>query len=175
MARAGFGDIKTIRSDRRSILYAWGTKNDSPKRAAILRNRSFGRLVFEQFVNNFKANINSIQRTLDRFEKDGKKIGLYAPCTNLIGLLNFKNEPRIFNGDRFKQGKYMAGSGQIIEAPENLVKKPVDVLYVAPIDYDKEICQYLQNIGLSNKKTEKISLKEIYENNSGIKYKVSSL
>jgi len=68
----------------------------------------------------------------------------------------------------------MAGYPKAIEPPGKLLKEPVDILFIAPIDYDKEIRDYLIKMGLNKKKTEIVSLKGIYEKNSGIKYKVSS-
>jgi 2-polyprenyl-3-methyl-5-hydroxy-6-metoxy-1,4-benzoquinol methylase len=174
MEKAGFKNIKIVESKKRSALFAWGIKEQSPKKISQSQKSHSDKLIFKKFTINFTININAIQSLIEIFEREGKEIGLYAPCANLIGLLNFKNRPRIFQRDKFKHSKYISGCPRVIEAPERLIKKPVDVLFIAPIDYDKEIRNYLEEIGLNEKKAKIISMKGIYENNSGIKYKVSS-
>jgi len=174
MEKADFKNIRLINSKKRSVIFAWGTKKEGSKNRMPLRNDFSDWSIFKKFTINLLKNVDTIQRLIEGYEKKGKKIGLYAPCANLLGLLKFKKTPRIFQGDKFKHGKFMAGYPKAIEPPGKLLKEPVDILFIAPIDYDKEIRDYLIKMGLNKKKTEIVSLKGIYEKNSGIKYKVSS-
>ena len=172
--KTGFRHIKIITSKKRSLLIGWATKGDAVESIKKPDNRKLMQesvALYSLFGKNFLKNKKNIQHLVNKFEKENKSIGFYAPCSNLIGLINFKISPRIFNSDAYKHGKYIAGSKNPFESPKNIKKHPVDILFVAPIDYDREIKEFL----IKNKyiKKEKIiSIKNIYENISGIKYKV---
>ncbi len=64
----------------------------------------------------------------------------------------------------------MVCSRNRFESLEHLIKNPVDVLFITPIDYDIEIREDLKRAGFNDRMTNIISLKKIYEKNSGIKY-----
>lgn len=178
MTRAGFSEIEIIKSTERSMLAGWGVKKPQAKlkQAKKLSSKdSSDKRIFQAFTENFSKNIKTIQELVNTFEREKKTIGLYAYCCNLKGLLKFKKEPRIFDSDEMKQGKYIVGFLNAFEAPEALTTTPVDVLFITAIDYDREIRESLKKLGLDEKRTRLISLKEIYEKNSGIKYHTSSL
>ena len=175
LQRAKFDEIQIVHLKERSLLVAWGIRNDkkSTKREIYRFNSSDGN-VLKLFSRNLQKNILTIQRLINKLEREGKTIGLYAICESLKGLLRFKKEPRVFESDKVKQGKYITGCSNPIESPQELIKNPVDVLFITPIDYDKEIKRNLKEGGISQK-TRLISLKEIYVANSGIKYDISSI
>ncbi|MFA6405684.1 MAG: class I SAM-dependent methyltransferase [Candidatus Paceibacterota bacterium] len=154
---AGFVGIRVETFKQTSTLVAWGIKS-------VDNNISL------RFMKNFKKNIDSIQKMVNDFESKKMKIGLYAPGSFLRCLIKFGEEPRIFNGDIFKQNKYITGSKLPIEAPAKLISNPVDVLFIAPIDYDEEIKAALIKSGLNRYRTLLVSLKDMYEKNSGINY-----
>ena len=72
-----------------------------------------------------------------------------------------------------KHGKYVVKFAGPFESPEVLIENPVDVLFVAPVDYDSEIREDLKMKGIPSS-TLIVSLKEIYEEQSGMKYLIDS-
>lgn len=176
--RAGFKNIKIINSKSRSMLIGWAEKGIKEKN--IKSREEFGdnscfsdEIIFKNFNFVLEKNIRSIQQLIDNNEKMNKTLGLYGPCSSLISLLKFKKEPRIFDIDEKKHGKFITGCASHYEQPGKLIDSPVDVLIIIPIDYDKEIRNNLKKMGI-RKKTKIISLKKIYERNSGLKYNIGN-
>ena len=81
---------------------------------------------------------------------------------------------RSFNSDSVKHGKYISESALTFEGPQELVANPPDVVFVAPIDYEREIIEDLRRRGLPET-TKLVSLKEIYERENGLTYTVGSM
>ncbi|MCD4705146.1 class I SAM-dependent methyltransferase [bacterium] len=169
LKKSGFTKIKIINVKERALLIGYGKKKESKKhKCKVVKSKQNDKKIFQMFTKTFLKNIKIIQKIINQFEKENKSIGLYAPCGNLRGLLKFIKEPRIFNSDSFKHNKYITKCTNAIESKEKLLKNPVDILFIAPIDYDIEIHEDLIKNKLKN--TKLISLKKIYEENSGIKY-----
>lgn len=168
---AGLSEVCVISSSQRSILYAWGIKRPTTEasRASVENDEH----LLTTFAETFEKNKRSIQTIIDDAENRGKMIGMYGASIVLKGVLNFTAELRLFDSDEKKHGKRMAGEGSVIESPQALLADPVDLLFVCPIDYDQEIRQFLIKIGLP-RETEIVSLKEVFENNSGSVYAVGS-
>lgn len=175
MADCGLDDVHVASSGKRSLLTGFGIKkNNKPEGRIFQSNANSGQLL-EDFRVNFKKNIDSLQSLVDKYETNGKNIGFYAPGQNIVGLLEMKRPPRIFDGDAFKTGKHINGCASAFESMKDLIERPVDVLFICSIDYDKEISEGLAGAGLGTSRTEIISLKKIYEDNSGVKYDIGSL
>lgn len=171
--RAGFSSVEVQSSDQRSLLYGWGIKakeTDIAARASS-RLRSADRDIFEDFRMHLTKNLQDIQARVRAYEEAHKTIGFYAPSGTLGSLIQFRRPPRIFNSDQVKWGKHISGLEATIENPEDLVTHPVDVLFVESIDYDREIRSFLSSKGIDQHAVI-VSLKEIYEHNSGMKYAV---
>lgn len=169
----GLSRVHVFSSRKIATLYAWGRKTEKGVIKIKLRNKDDTRLL-KKFINVFGKNIRTIQSIVNRCERGGKKIGLYGDCAALRGLLKFKAEPRIFDGDSAKTGKFMISSKNCFESKDQLVDKPVDVLFITPIDYDEAIRSDLKKIGFNDKITKVISVKAIYEKESGRQYTIGS-
>ncbi|MFA5185775.1 MAG: class I SAM-dependent methyltransferase [Patescibacteria group bacterium] len=169
---AGLSEVRVIASSQRSILYAWGIKRETAEapRAVVGSDEP----LLSIFAETFEKNKHSMQTIIDGAESHGRSIGLYGASIVLKGILQFKTEPRLFDSDAAKHGKRMAGEGSAIESPEALAANPPDVIFVCPIDYDKEIRSFLSGLNLPQE-TEIISLKEIFEKNAGTSYTVGSV
>jgi SAM-dependent methyltransferase len=172
---AGFGHSHVEYSPKRSMLVGWATtadkecgENSSKK---VLDKKGKKENLLRVFKTNILKNIATIQEIVNRAEGKSKTLGFYAPSSNLLGLLQFKNKARIFDSDPWKHGKHIAGSPLSFEPPEALRLESVDMLFICAIDYDREITDYLMKNNLLRKgKTEMVSLKKIYENTSGMCY-----
>ena len=167
---SGLKKVRVISSNNVAMLFGWGVKVDKPAKVTANNNE---RKIFQQFSRNFFKNIQAVQKIVDKAETQGKTLGLYGDCTILRGMVKFQSEPRVYEGDDAKWGKLMITSNKRFESPTDLVKNPVDVLIVTPIDYDAEIKKNLKRIGL-NTKTQIVSLKKIYEGESKFRYRVRS-
>ena len=88
---------------------------------------------------------SELQEKINDSEKQGKSVGLYGGGLNVFGLLNHSSEPRFFDGDIEKHGKYYPGFNNPIENPNNLLDNPVDEIWIMALDYDEEITNYLKN------------------------------
>ena len=173
---AGFTDVEVVASKRRSMLYAWGVRGEKRDTEHKIDEKTEAELIahFAQFIKSWKANVDALQKEATVYTKEGKSIGLYAPDTSLPGLLGGTDRYRIFNSDSVKHGKYISESALTFEGPEELVANPPDVVFVAPIDYEREIIEDLRRRGLPET-TKLVSLKEIYERENGLMYTVGSM
>ncbi len=168
---AGFRNVGMMTSNNRAILIAWGTRLPSgsnepyPLKPCIEEDGE----IFLRFAKQFSLNVIEIQNEVIACENENKTIGLYAPDPNVAGLIKFKYRPRTFNTDRLKTGKYVGPLVRPFESPEDLVANPVDVLVVAPVDYDRQIESEIRSMGLK-KATKIVSLRQIYERVCGYPY-----
>lgn len=174
---AGFAHSRVEFSPRRSMLFAWTTARNSKSEAdlskRVVPETNFQKNLLELFQSNLLKNIARVQEIISHAESEDKTVGFYAPCSSLLGLVQFKRNPRIFDTDRWKHGKYIAGVSPPFEPPEALRSMPVDLLFVCPLDYDMEIKNYLtENDLLGAGKMKVVSLKEMYEHTSGTRYVV---
>lgn len=169
MRKIGLVKVTVVKSKKIAMLYGWGKKSRD-ENASIVTDRNKDMRVLQNYVKGLNKNIREIQRLVDKYESQNKTIGFYGDCGILKGSIRFKKEPRVFDGDSSKTGKYMVCSQNTFEPKENLISKPLDILFITPIDYDLEIRSDLKIIGFDDKMTKIISLKGIYEKISGIKY-----
>lgn len=170
LEQAGLRDVVVRSSTRRSILYAWGVLSDAQ---AASKPAVSDAPLLQEFSQAYEKNLASMQAVIDEAESRNQSVGLYGASIVLKGVLRFAQEPRLFDSDAGKHGKRMAGVGNPIESPQALLEKPVDVLLICPIDYDREIRAALEAMGLP-KETHVVSLKEMFETNSGVRYDVGS-
>ncbi len=168
---AGLRDVVVRSSPQRSILYAWGVTNADGK--VTKETSASDAVLLQAFAQAYEKNLAAMQAVIDEAEASSRSIGLYGASIVLKGVLRFANEPRLFDSDIGKHGKRMAGMGSAIESPQALLAKPVDVLFVCPIDYDREIRAALEKMGLP-KEMRVVSLKELFEANSGVHYDVGN-
>ncbi len=171
---SGLSNIKVVSSNNTAMLIGWGKSSVTKK--IDDSNTFINDNLLRIFSKNVNKNLKTLRSKIKNFEykHKQKQIGLYGDYGILRCLLKFKGEPRMFDGDSAKWGKYVVGSSKPIESPKNLLTNPVNVLFIAPIDYDQEIREDLKKIGLNDKITQIVSLKEIYEKNSRFKYIVGS-
>ena len=170
MRKEGFIEVSVAPSRQRAILYGWGVKS-TPTSGAFAQDGDRDRDTFQRFRTSLEKNVRSIQSLVETYENEQRTIGFYAPSGALGGMIHFRRDPRIFNSDEVKHGKHLNGFDAAIESPEKLAIQPVDVLFVESIDYDREIRDSLSRKGI-DRKTLIVSLKELYETNSEVKYDV---
>ena len=149
MRKAGLQNVE-VREFKfsRGILCAWGNKasGDHPRQDPSTPKEHCRKEqdLLEVFVATSKRNLSALQARVDAREREKKTIGFYGAPRALAGLLEFKFPPRHFDGDTLKNGCYFSGSPNPIEPPENLIKDPVDELWVLPIYHDRAIRDYLK-------------------------------
>ena len=142
LAKSGFTDIGTALGRNQAMIYAWGTKTSGQEEGKTYCEKEF----FFTFCSRAQNNLKMLKERIGFLQKKGKKLGLYGGGINVIAVINPSLEPRFFNGDSAQQGKYYPGFNNPIEKPDNLLKFPVDELWIMAIDYTDEIVDYLQNI-----------------------------
>ncbi|MBI2010385.1 MAG: class I SAM-dependent methyltransferase [Candidatus Chisholmbacteria bacterium] len=117
--------------------------------------------LFRRLTRLIPLNLTAIQERIDRLENHGSHLGVYGAYPFLLQF-RWKHKPRFFDTDTAKHGKYFFGHDIPVETPAVLKKKPIDALFVAPINHDKEIRQFLKKDLRFNPKNI-ISLKSLYE------------
>lgn len=163
--------VSVVSSETRSILYAWAIK---PLGIVSGSDMEFSRGLgtFLDFVSVYEKNIQSLQSAIVDAEREGQTIGYYGISPVLRGLLEFRDrEPRLFDSDASKHGKRISSSSLPIESPDQLLREPVDRLFICPIDYDREIHSFLMDSGFPMDRV--VSIKNLYEHNAGYAYRSS--
>lgn len=160
LSKIGLKNIRTVPARYNSSIYMYGTKLGGRKREEKVSLKD-QRKLFAQFKKMLKYNIRSIQKII--YQNPGKKFGFYGCNSPLLGVLKIKKF-RLFDGDRAKHDLHYPGLRGVVESPKNLLTRPVDVLFITPVDHDKIIRSYLRKIGLPQS-TKVVSLKGIYYSN----------
>ena len=125
-----------------AMLYGWGLKSNLIQKEQKL---------YTDYLTRLNKCVEILQSRINRLPGEANELGLYGGGTQLKGFLRFKNEPRLFDGDSAKQGKYYAGFKSVIEPVENLRLRPVKELWITAIDYDEEIRVVLKKSKLPRK------------------------
>lgn len=163
---AGLERVKVVVGQNRAVIYGWGVKpfRVNKQKNYFLTDKKDPYLLF---CSKVKSRIHKLQGRIDKLSKLGEKIGLYGGGTQLTALLDFKIEPRFFDGDEAKWGKYYPAFSSAIEPPKNLIVNPVKELWIAAVDYDQEIQDDLERLRLK-KKVRIFSLKRFLEQKSSL-------
>lgn len=153
LSAAGLKNVKVVKGKNGAMLYGWGFKQ------RIIQKEQ--KLFSDYQVRLIKC-MAILQSRINRLPGEANDLGLYGGGTQLKGFLKFKSEPRLFDGDSAKRGKYYSGFKSAIEPAENLKLKPVKELWITAIDYDEEIQAFLKKLKLPGK-IRIFSLKELLE------------
>ena len=76
----------------------------------------------------------------------GRSMGFMSGGLELMSILPPIENPRFFDNDASKHGKYFPDYANPIENPLNIKKSPVDDLWICATDYNDEIISGLKNI-----------------------------
>lgn len=173
MRKAGLQNVE-VREFKfsRGILCAWGTKASGvhPRQAPSHSKEPYRKEqdLLEVFTAASRRNLSALQARVDALEREKKTIGFYGAPRALAGLLEFRSPPRNFDGDTSKHGCYFSGSPNPIEPPENLIKDPVDDLWVLPIHHDRAIRDYLNRDVLPSSHTSIYSLLDMMQDGRAV-------
>ncbi len=163
--KAGLTDIQYGTADYGWALYVWGENHDSANISAddsIIGSQNHEKELYQIYTEHCWDAIEQIQAIIQDSENKGKSIGVYGAHAYFM-MFEWRQPPRFFDGDTAKHGLHLPGSPNPIESPYVLRDNPVDIIFVAPINYDREIRSLLQNeMGISDSQI--ISMKEIYAN-----------
>jgi len=141
----GIKNIKTNISLNDANIFAWGffdinssvSNNLSPVSDKDLYE-NYGKKV----KNSSKIMIERAKRNLEA----GRSMGFMSGGLELMSILPPIDNPRFFDNDASKHGKYFSGYANPIENPLNIKKSPVDDLWICATDYNDEIISGLKNI-----------------------------
>lgn len=143
LTRLGNTDIEFGNSSTGWMLYSI-YKNIKNKKLADISEpiNKTDQLLFNSFVSKFTACFSKIQKLITECEISGLSIGIYGGGFSLFGL-EWNSNPRVFDTDTAKHGKYIPGCYNAIEHPDNLISNPVDKMIIVPINFDAEISSFL--------------------------------
>ncbi len=160
----GFVDIGYKESQHYAFyLYFWGRYVGNIIDYSKIKEEKDGSV--ENLIKNYELKVNNflkyLQEKIDRAVNRNETIGLYGAITYTLGLLNWHGHfSRVFDTDEAKHGFYLPCNPNPIENPENLVKKPVDQLWIQAYKYDNQIRSFLEELGV---KTEILSYKKLFD------------
>ena len=162
----GLTQTVTTVGKNQAFIYGWGHFNEKATTTLQVNSSEtdISRALFKTFAQKLNFAIPRLQKRVQNLNAQGKKIGLYGGGLQLVGVLDLPFEPRFFDGDTAKHGRYLPGYANPIENPKNLLAEPiVDELWIAAIDYDSDIRHYLTQELRTSAKTEIFSIKGFLE------------
>lgn len=163
LSMAGIENLNYKAAGFGGMIYAWGNVTNAK---VSLRRPDFKKERMNAFlyVKKIGRNLRFLQNRINEAENKCRTIGIYGLSVNLAALLRWKHKPRFFDADKAKQGQYFSGLSQPVERVENLIKSPVNELWISPVDHDRAIRHFLNNkLKINLVKTRVISLKALYE------------
>jgi len=105
------------------------------------------------FADNYRNEFKKWQHNLERIERAGQRVvawGAGAKGVSFLNMLKIKNQIEyIVDINPYKQGKYIAGTGQQIVPPEFLRDYQPDVVIIMNPIYKKEIQRTVKELGLT--------------------------
>ncbi|MGA1823458.1 MAG: DUF4910 domain-containing protein [bacterium] len=145
------------------MIYAWGKKCTKSADKAISKESSSEEELFYQFCAKIRKHREVLGKRIEMLELQGKTLGLYGGIFQHIEAIPGNLQPRFFDSDVAKQGKYYPGYEKPIENPNNLLTEKVDELWIVAIDYNDEIIDYLKKDLKISPDIQIFSLKEFLE------------
>lgn len=108
----------------------------------------------EKFANDVPQMVARWQEKIDGFLAEGKKVTLWGGGSKAVAFLTTlgfgeDNVPYVIDINPNKTGTYLAGSGQVVVAPDYLPSDPPDVVIIMNPIYRQEISNNLQKLGLT--------------------------
>lgn len=108
---------------------------------------------YDDFARNFSAKLEAMRKQVLEFRAAKKTMAVWGAAAKGSTFLNqLSLVPEIVSTvidiNPRKQGKYVAGTGQLICAPEHLQSHPCDVVFIMNPNYQNEIRQQLQELNL---------------------------
>ncbi len=109
---------------------------------------------YRRLAADFKKRMEGLQSSILDQYRQGEKIAIWGAaakgCTFLNQLeLTTEIVSKVIDINPRKQGNYIAGTGQLICAPEFLKSNKHDVVYIMNPNYESEIRQQLNEMGVS--------------------------
>ena len=93
------------------------------------------RLDSQMFHEEVNSQIREVNRQLDGWRDQGRKIAFWAGTGKGASFLNIfrideERFPIVIDSDPLKFGGYVPGTGQEIRSPQYLIENPVDVIFI---------------------------------------------
>ncbi len=132
MQSAGFNKVEVSRSQYGNLLYAVGVKSNSSTEL----NDSRGILNDEQY---FIENVNSIRNgIIHLLKQETRQLGVYCPA-RAVSVLPAWHDLRLFDDDSEVYHHYFPMWERWIENRSDLLKNPVEVLWIMSISFGEKL------------------------------------
>lgn len=141
----GLKNIKTVISLNDANIFAWANYNND----ISIVNETYPVSDEQMFINFYEKVKKSSKVMIERAKsniKDGKTMGFISGGLELMSILPCIDNPRFFDNDISKHGKFFPGYLNPIENPQNIKHKPINDLWICATDYDDEIINSLKDI-----------------------------
>jgi 2-polyprenyl-3-methyl-5-hydroxy-6-metoxy-1,4-benzoquinol methylase len=145
LLECGLKKIETRISLNDANIFAWGTFDNS---LTTLDNQmsDSDKELYINFIRKVKISTKIMIDRCNQNLKEGKSMGFMSGGLELMSILPPIKNPRFFDNDSSKHGKYFSNYNNPIENPLNIKKNPVDDLWICATDYNDEIILGLNDI-----------------------------
>ncbi|MAT42396.1 MAG: SAM-dependent methyltransferase [Anaerolineaceae bacterium] len=125
-----------------------GTSNSIGLRSSTIKN------LVDNFSKTVNLTINQWVEKINLLRKNGKKIVVWGGSSKTVSFLTTLNIPYsliefVVDINPYKNGTYLAGSGQQVVLPEFLQEYQPDIVLLMNPIYQKEVSQNLADLGLN--------------------------
>ena len=162
MNRNGLNETRAVIGINNAMIYGWGRNS----KKAVEKDDTNDKELFYHYCEKIIKNRNLLKERVNKLAENRKTIGFYGAGLSLLTIIPKTIQPRFFDTDVAKHGKYLPGYKNIIENPKNLLNKIVDELWITAVDYDDEITNYLERELKISKEIEIFSIKKFLESTS---------
>ena len=162
MNRNGLNETRAVIGINNAMIYGWGRNS----KKAVEKDDTNDKELFYHYCEKIIKNRNLLKKRVNNLAENRKTIGFYGAGLSLLTIIPKTIQPRFFDTDVAKHGKYLPGYKNIIENPKNLLNKIVDELWITAVDYDDEITNYLERELKISKEIEIFSIKKFLESTS---------
>jgi hypothetical protein len=107
----------------------------------------------EAFTTDVSRRIDALRRQIQGLRAAGKRVAIWgsgSKCVSFLSTVGVRDDiAAVIDINPFRHGKFLAGSGQEVVAPESLIDQPVDAIFVMNPIYTGEIQAQLDQMGVS--------------------------
>ena len=140
----GFNNISITISDNDANIFVWAFKDNNIIYKGE-RNKS-EKYLFKKFCSKINKSKIVLRKKIEAIIDKNYSIGFIGGGPEVIALLPYIENPRFFDNDVSKQGKFIPGFLNPIEDPKNILKERIDEIWICATDYDDQISDGLKSI-----------------------------
>lgn len=151
----GFDVIELAKDFDDQYLLIVASPAAGPTRATLPQEDDLAALAADvsDFTARVRTRIEGLRAQVQNARRAGGKIGIWgsgSKCVSFLSTVGVADDvTAVIDINPYRQGKFLAGSGKQVVAPESLKSDPLDVIFVMNPIYTAEIRAQLSAMGLN--------------------------